>query len=80
MSKINEGESMKKETWKYVAMLNMMILSFLGMGILQCFKSNCIDWYNSHIYLGSTILLLAIGGWLTLIIQSSFYLHNKSRI
>ena len=71
---------MKKETWKYVAMLNMTILSFLGMGIHQYLKNDHIDWYNSHIFLGSTILLLAIAGWLTLIVQSSFYFHNKSRI
>ncbi len=71
---------MKKETWKYVAMLNMTILSFLGMGILQYFENNYIDWYNSQRFLGTIIILFGVAGWLTLVIQSSFYFHNKSRI
>ena len=70
---------MKKETWKYIALLNMLILSFLGMGILQYFKCNHFDWYNSHVILGSTVLILGIAGWLTLVVQSSFYFHKKSR-
>lgn len=71
---------MKKETWKYVAMLNMTILSFLGMGIHQYLENNYIDWYNSQRFLGTIILLFGVAGWLILVIQSSIYLHNKSRI
>ena len=70
---------MEKENWKYISMLNMIILTFLGMAIHEYFKNNHMDWYNSHMFLGTFTLLMGVAGWLVLVSQSTTYLHSKSR-
>lgn len=71
---------MDRELWKYIATLNMAVLCLVGMVIHGYLRLNYIDWYYSHIFIGSIANLSGIAIWIIWIVKSSTYLHSKSKV
>ena len=68
---------MKKENWMYLAATSMMVLSFVGLGILEYFRTNHMDWYNSLHVWGGVVALLGTTAWLLLVAVTFIYIYDQ---
>lgn len=74
-----ERPIMNYQFWYVLTLINFMFLSFLGMAIQTQIETHYSEWFENHQFVGNIIIILAISGWIFLIVKTSEYCFEKAR-